>query len=126
RRSSVAFGPGRRLDVLWTEDRRLTTDDAALINRILLMRISRLALIASLLPVALHAQDVTGVRLGLMYQPEYQPGLVVLPFGAEAGAERAVPGIRSIIRQDMDFSDRFTMMSDPAPSEIADGVNLPL
>ncbi|HUE96857.1 MAG TPA: hypothetical protein VMN39_09365 [Longimicrobiaceae bacterium] len=71
------------------------------------------------------AQNVEGVRLGLLYQPEYQPGLVVLPFTAEPGAERAVPTIRGIVRQDLDYSDRFSMMADPA-SSAGDPVNLPL
>lgn len=51
------------------------------------------------------AQETGGVRLQLQYQADYQPGFVVLPFtgaGSAAAAQR-------IIRQDLDFSDRFAM-----------------
>ena len=78
------------------------------------------------LPAMAAAQEVPGVRLGLMYQPEYQPGLVVLPFGAERGLERAADPIRTIIRQDLDFSDRFSVMADPAGAANRDSVNLAL
>jgi TolB protein len=62
-----------------------------------------------LLPGLLSAQDPEGVRLGLLYQSEYQPGLVVLPFaaiGADAGAASAV---QAIIARDLEHSDRFQL-----------------
>ena len=58
----------------------------------------------------LAAQDPEGVRLGLLYQPEYQPGLVVLPFTGGAAATT----IQTIIRQDLDYSDRFKMSTATA------------
>lgn len=67
-----------------------------------------IALLCSLtlsLAGSLRAQDPEGVRLGLLYQPEYQPGFVVLPF-AGGGSAATVTGI---IRQDLDYSDRFKM-----------------
>ncbi len=57
----------------------------------------------------LSAQE--GVRLGLVYQAEYQPGLVVLPFASAGGTERLATPIQTIIRQDLDFCDRFEIRS---------------
>ncbi len=76
------------------------------------MRHLRLAGLLALLflPSLLPAQDPGGVRLELRYRPEYQPGLVVLPF---AGSGGEVETIRGIIRQDLDYSDRFEMREAP-------------
>jgi TolB protein len=60
-------------------------------------------------PALLAAQDPTGVRLGLLYQPEYQPGLVVLPFEGIGAASRVAQPVHGIIRQDLDFSNRFEL-----------------
>ncbi|HET6765112.1 MAG TPA: hypothetical protein VFH27_15610 [Longimicrobiaceae bacterium] len=76
------------------------------------LRIALLALsLAPLaLPSAAPAQDTTGVRLGLVYQTEYRPGFVVLPFAGEGAAAQ----VRAIVARDLDFSDRFEMR-DPGP-----------
>lgn len=66
------------------------------------------------------------MRLGLMYQPEYQPGLVVLPFAAESGAERMTQPVRGIVEQDLGFSDRFEMMQSAAGAVAGEPVNLEL
>ncbi len=63
----------------------------------------------SLAPAALWAQDPEGVRLRLTYQAEYQPGMVVLPFGGPGG-----PATTGIVRQDLDFSDRFKVSEGAA------------
>lgn len=76
-------------------------------------------------PTALAAQ-VEGVRLGLMYQPEYQPGLVILPFAAEGTALTAMQSVRTILGQDLDFSDRFEMLQSGAGAEAGEPVNLSL
>ena len=56
----------------------------------------------------LAAQDTTrvdeGVRIGVDYRPGVRPGLVVLP-----GA--GLDSVRAIVRRDLDFSDRFEMIS---------------
>lgn len=57
------------------------------------------------LAAPLAAQDPGGVRLQLQYQADYQPGLVVLPFAGSAAGAAA----QRILRQDLDFSDRFTL-----------------
>jgi TolB protein len=74
-----------------------------------LLRFSGLLLAFLALPGLLQAQDQTGVRLGLLYQPEYQPGLVVLPFAGSGGADRVAQPVEGIIRQDLDFSNRFEL-----------------
>lgn len=50
------------------------------------------------------AQDSVVVRLQATYQTERSPGFVVLPIAGGAGAE-----IAGILRQDLQFSDRFEM-----------------
>src|SRR5690606_10578392 len=77
-------------------------------------RIAALIIFLGLIPAYLAAQDVEGVRLGLMYQPEFQPGLVVLPFVATGGADNVSRPLQAIIRQDLDYSDRFEMMTGAA------------
>jgi TolB protein len=54
------------------------------------------------------AQDTTrvdqGVRVGVDYRPGVRPGLVVLPgFGLDS--------VRAIVRRDLDYSDRFEMIT---------------
>jgi TolB protein len=78
-----------------------------------------------LAPTLLAAQ-VEGVRLGLMYQPEYQPGLVVLPFSAADGFQTLAQPIHGIIRQDLDYSDRFELLSGAAGTLPGEPVNLDL
>jgi TolB protein len=78
-----------------------------------LLKISGLTLLASILLVQ-PALGQEGVRLGLLYQAEYQPGLVVLPFASAGGTERMAEPIRTIIRQDLNFSDRFEMREGTA------------
>jgi TolB protein len=88
----------------------------------------RSALTASLLLVLplvpLRAQDTVppveqGVRIGITYTPGLRPGLMVL------GGPRAevMDSIRTILQRDLDFSDRFEMISlpgDTVPLGIAD------
>lgn len=91
------------------------------------IRIIGLALVFAIIPAFLSAQDpVEGVRLGLMYQAEYQPGLVVLPFAAESGAEALTQPIHGIVRQDMDFSDRFNVLEAGVGTIPGGAVNLAL
>jgi TolB protein len=67
-----------------------------------------------------------GVRLEVTYRADYQPGLVVLPFVAENGAERIVETVRGIVRQDLDYSDRFTINDNLGGVLAGDPVNLGL
>jgi TolB protein len=69
----------------------------------------------------LAAQE--GVRLEVTYRPDYQPGLVVLPFGASGGADRVATTVRGVLRQDLDFSDRFAINDNIAGIRPGDAVN---
>lgn len=87
------------------------------------MRRTLLAALFLLAPLPLAAQDPTGVRLGLLYQPEYQPGLVILPFVGEGAAAGLAEPVRGIMRQDLDYSDRFEVRDEgagPRPGEAVD------
>ena len=77
----------------------------------LLACVTALAALAPLTPLRstrAAAQDTSrvneGVRVGVEYQPGMRPGLVVLP---GAGLDSA----RAIVRRDLDFSDRFEMIT---------------
>lgn len=87
------------------------------------LRIVGLAL-ALCLPAVLSAQE--GVRLGLLYQPEYQPGLVILPFAATGAAAQAAGAVQGIIRQDLDYSDRFELKEGAAGIRPDEPINLAL
>lgn len=89
-------------------------------------RIFALVLGFLVLPGVLAAQEPEGVRLGLMYQPEYQPGFVVLPFAAEGGVGSVTQASNSIVRQDLEFSNRFEMMQGAAGVEPGESINLAL
>lgn len=92
-----------------------------------MMRFLRLLLIGWIfLPAALSAQDPEGVRLGLLYQPEYQPGLVVLPFEATGGTAQTATSVQSIIAQDLDYSDRFQLRSVTEGAPANEPINLAL
>ena len=73
-----------------------------------------LVLLALGLPGALRAQDTVMVQLGLTYRPGSEPGFLVLPFAAASGAEGAASAVRAIVRQELDFSDRFRVQDAPA------------
>jgi TolB protein len=78
------------------------------------------------LAAPLAAQDVEGIRLGLMYQPEYMPGFVILPFGGSGGAARLAGPVNRIVETDLGFSDRFEMMGAGTGTLPGDSINLPL
>ena len=86
------------------------------------------AMIATLplMPATLLAQDPEGVRLGLRYQPEYQPGLVILPFAASGASGSLATPIGGIIRNDLDYSDRFEMAAPVSGMAAGEPLNLAL
>jgi TolB protein len=67
-------------------------------------------LIASFRPLTAAAQDTTtakdAIRLGIEYRPGVRPGLIVVP-------GPGLDTLRSVVRRDLDYSDRFEMMGDP-------------
>ncbi|MBI1968051.1 MAG: PD40 domain-containing protein [Gemmatimonadetes bacterium] len=62
--------------------------------------------------VRLSAQDTSaidrGVRIGIIYRPGVRPGFVMLP-----GRPTALDSVRAIIARDLDYSDRFEMITLP-------------
>ena len=64
----------------------------------------------------LAAQDTTrveeGVRVGVDYRPGIRPGLVVLP-------GPGLDSLRAIVQRDLDYSDRFEMITVADPSRLA-------
>jgi TolB protein len=91
------------------------------------MRSVAVVVVGILLAVPMQAsgQDPQGVHLGLLYQPDYRPGLVVLPFGSDSAGARTMASVRAIIVQDLQFSDRFEL-TEPTAGVAAGPVNLPL
>lgn len=77
----------------------------------LLACVTAFAVLAPLAPLRstrAAAQDTSrvneGVRVGVEYQPGVRPGLVVLP-------GPGLDSVRAIVRRDLDFSDRFEMIT---------------
>jgi TolB protein len=84
------------------------------ISRVLTISV---ALAAALLPRPGAAQNDTtpGVRLRMTYEAQTSPGFLVLPFAGDDGG-----AVRAIVRQDMDFADRFEMKDPPAGTPATD------
>jgi len=65
----------------------------------------------------LSAQDTSaidrGVRIGIIYRPGVRPGVVVLP-----GREAALDSVRTIVLRDLDYSDRFEVITLPGGDSI--------
>ena len=61
-------------------------------------------------PVSAQDPDVSGVRLGLVYENEPRPALAVQPFTGSFGASNAASLIEGIIARDLDYSDRFVVL----------------
>lgn len=74
-----------------------------------------------LVPAPLTAQEdtlriPTGVRLGLVYRPVYQPKVAVRPF---SGPGELAEVATAILRRDLEYSDRFELAE--APERLARG-----
>jgi TolB protein len=76
-----------------------------------------LALLSAHLPTRLSAQDSSaidrGVRIGITYRPGVRPGMVVLP-----ERSMAMDSVRTILTRDLDYGDRFEMISLPGGDSI--------
>ncbi|MFO7587229.1 MAG: hypothetical protein R6X22_04060 [Gemmatimonadota bacterium] len=70
-------------------------------------------------PAALAAQEPGDVRIGITYTPGYLPGLVLTPVEASGGLDAVARSAEEILRQDLDFSDRFEMI--PVPGDLGTG-----
>jgi len=72
------------------------------------------ALVATAAVGGAAAQEPAGdVRLGITYQPGYVPGLVVTPVRSATGLDEVASIATGILRQDLDYSDRFDIISVP-------------
>lgn len=78
-----------------------------------------LGVVATWRPAALRAQDTSraGVRVGIAYRPGVRPGLVVLP----ARRSPLLDSVRAIVARDLDFSDRFEIISLPGGDSLRVG-----
>ena len=68
-------------------------------------------------PTLVQAQDPTpeqGVRIGITYTPGVRPGMLVLR--TDAGA--LIDSVEAILHRDLDFSDRFEMITLPGGQRI--------
>ena len=69
-------------------------------------------LLSNLPTVQLSAQDTSaidrGVRIGIIYRPGVRPGLVMLPRKG-----MGLDSVRAIVARDLDYSDRFEIISLP-------------
>ena len=69
------------------------------------------------------AQEPGDVRIGITYTPGYLPGLVLTPVESGEGLEEIAREADAILRQDLDFSDRFEMIDVPGDFRAGDAVN---
>src|SRR5689334_1727076 len=67
----------------------------------------------------LSAQDTStidrGVRIGIIYRPGVRPGLVLLP---RTGGGVGLDSVRLIVARDLDYSDRFEVITLPGGDSI--------
>ena len=72
----------------------------------------------------LTAQDTSavdrGVRIGLTYRPGVRPGMVVLP-----GRGPVLDSVRAIVARDLDYSDRFELITLPGGDSLRASVVAP-
>jgi len=79
----------------------------------------RFVVTLALLAVATRAaaQDTStidrGVRIGIVYHPGVRPGMVLLPEGSPA-----LDSVQTIVARDLDYSDRFEMITLPGGDSI--------
>src|SRR2546426_2749448 len=75
------------------------------------------ALLTASPPACLAAQDPSvvagGVRVGIIYRPGVRPGMVLLP-----GRPGVLDSVRAIVARDLDYRDRFEMITLPGGDSI--------
>lgn len=73
------------------------------------------ALAACAAPLAAQENDVPrGVTLGLIYQASPRDRIAVRPFSSSPGLAAAARDAQAIVEQDLDFSDRYEMVTVPS------------
>lgn len=78
-------------------------------------------LLGGIAPAA--AQEDEGVRVGISYEPGYVPGMAVTRVSGSPALEDVAARVDSILRRDLDYSDRFEMLSVPDSLRSGVGVN---
>src|SRR2546425_1069870 len=77
-----------------------------------------LLLLSASAPIRLSAQDSSlidrGVRIGIVYRPGVRPGMVLLP-----GRRTALDSVRAIVARDLDYGDRFEMITLPGGDSLS-------
>jgi TolB protein len=80
-------------------------------------------LLSNVLTFQLSAQDTAaidrGVRIGIVYKPGVRPGLAIVP-----GPAGALDSVRAILTRDLDYGDRFELITLPgweAPRPVTGG-----
>jgi TolB protein len=85
-------------------------------------RLGPLLLLLGLLSTPLVAQDTTraleGVRVGITYTPGVRPGLLLLG----GPSQELLDSVRTILGRDLDYSDRFEMISLPGTDSLTLGI----
>lgn len=79
--------------------------------------ITSVALLALGLPLSAQQPDTarpTGIAIITRYDPETRPAVSVRPFGGAAAIRAAVDSMSAIVRRDLEYSDRLTMLAAPA------------
>ena len=69
------------------------------------------------------AQEPGDVRIGITYTPGYLPGLVLTPVESTEGLQDLAGSVEAILRQDLDFSDRFEIIDLPGDFRAGNAVN---
>ncbi len=74
-------------------------------------------------PSAAVGQEDEGVRVGIEYEAGYVPGMAVTEVSGRPALEEVAARVDSILRRDLDYSDRFEMLSVPDSLGSGVGVN---
>ncbi len=90
------------------------------------MKAAAWVLVVALVPAGgAWAQDTTladrGVRIGITYTPGLRPGVLVLG----GPHDELLDSIRSILQRDLDYSDRFELITLPGGDSLTIGIGLP-
>ncbi len=79
--------------------------------------------LGAVFPHGAAAQDPSDVRLGITYTPGYVPVLAVTPIESEPGLEAVAGAIDTILRVDLDYSDRFEIAALPDSLRLTSPIN---
>lgn len=73
------------------------------------------AVVCAVAPAGAQQQDTvpSEVRVGITYRPGFRPGVAVPPLAAPAGLEALADSVAAILRRDLDYSNRFEIVTAP-------------